>query len=85
MAHIRPKWEKDLILFLTLQGIYSRKPSTFTFLKTTFHFILLHNHPAPPFSVQDDHHNFSPALLEIICRPLFASPAHEIKITAVHF
>ncbi len=78
-------FKRKKIITLHYKEFIHENQITITFLKTPFHFILLHNHPAPPFSLQDDHHNFSPALLEIIYRPLFASPAHEIRITAEHF
>ncbi len=61
------------------------KTFTFTILADDISFYwIIHNSLAPPFSVHDDHHNLSPALLNSLHFPHIAFPAHEIKITAVH-
>ncbi len=88
-SNFKTRWRREERTkedYITLQGIYSRKSIPFyNTCRQPIHFLKNENDSQLLLKFdRDDHHNFSPLLLLLIGCPSFVSPAHEIKITAVH-
>jgi hypothetical protein len=79
-----PYFSMKYFTYIT-RNLFTKINAFLQYLSTPIHFLKNYNDSQLLLKYdRDDRHNFSPLLLLIIGCPYFVSPAHEIKITAVH-